>query len=182
MKCPDKDSCLMHEGKMNRAGQDKKYHFFIQATYLCSLLAFLVFLFPPAASGQTYFFDNYGVADGLSQSTVYKIIQDRQHKLWLGTQSGVSVFDGMVFQNYSTEDGLAINGVRAICETSDGTIWLGHTGGGISRFASGNFRQVDLPGVRVASDITSIFEDGKGNLWILTAGEGAIRLTGYSGK
>lgn len=182
MKRPDTGSCYVHAEKKNRSGQDKRNRLSIWALWIKAAVPIFTFLVASSASGQTYFFDNYGVADGLSQSTVYKIIQDRMHNLWLGTQSGVSVFDGMAFQNYSTEDGLAINGVRAICETPDGAVWLGHTGGGISRYVDGKFRQITLPGVTPASDITSIFEDGKGNLWILTAGDGAIKLTGYTSR
>lgn len=182
MNCLDAGACHMLVQKKNQAGQEKGSRLCTRTVCLNALLIILAFLVSQSALGQTYFFDNYGVANGLSQSTVYKIIQDRQHNLWLGTQSGISVFDGMVFMNYSTDDGLAINGVRAICETPNGNIWLGHTGGGISLFADGKFREIILPGGTPASDITSILEDGKGNLWLLTAGAGAIKLTGYSGR
>jgi len=39
---------------------------------------------------QTYFFEKYGVEQGLSSSKVYSVIQDRNDWIWLGTESGVS--------------------------------------------------------------------------------------------
>ena len=64
--------------------------------------------------GQQFYFDQFTVSDGLAQSTIYDVIQDRNDVYWLGTQAGVARFDGMKFQNYSTANGLAENGVRAI--------------------------------------------------------------------
>ena len=39
---------------------------------------------------QTYYFDNYSVSEGLAQSKVFAIIQDRNEYIWLGTEGGVS--------------------------------------------------------------------------------------------
>jgi ligand-binding sensor domain-containing protein len=49
-----------------------------------------------ALRGQTYFFDNYSTPEGF-ESKVYSVVQDKQHYVWLGTQTGVSKFDGNTF-------------------------------------------------------------------------------------
>ena len=72
--------------------------------------------------GQQFYFDQFTVSDGLAQSTVYKIIQDRNDIYWVGTQAGVTRFNGVNFINYTAADGLAENGVRAICEDQYGQI------------------------------------------------------------
>ncbi len=95
--------------------------------------------------GQQFYFDQFTVSDGLAQSTVYSVIQDRNDVYWLGTQAGVSRFDGVQFQNYSPADGLAENGVRAICEDQFGQLWFGHSGGGISVFNGSSFISVPSP-------------------------------------
>ncbi len=123
--------------------------------------------------GQNYYFDNYGVTDGLAQSTVFAVIQDRNHNLWIGTRGGVSRFDGITFDNYTTEDGLALNGVRTLYEDSFGNIWMGHTGGGITRYSKNAFEKLRLPEDILKTDITSIIEDKQGHMWITTAGSGA---------
>ena len=126
--------------------------------------------------GQRFYFDQFTVSDGLAQSTVYKIIQDRNDVYWVGTQAGVTRFDGVIFINYSVADGLAENGVRAICEDQYGQIWFGHTGGGISIFDGISFKSVPSLAVLNHSTITSILQDTTAHLWFTTEGAGVIKL------
>ena len=51
---------------------------------------FLILLLLPItpSKAQSYFFDNYGVSDGLAQSTVFSVYQDKKHIVWLGTRAG----------------------------------------------------------------------------------------------
>ena len=125
---------------------------------------------------QTYYFDNYSVSDGLAQSKVFAIIQDRNDYIWLGTEGGVSRFDGLGFENFTSEDGLAINGVRTLFEDSLGVLWFGHTGGGITRFDGRKFEIFREASMFINSDITSINQDSGGRIWITTAQNGAMTI------
>ena len=51
-------------------------------------------LFSLNANAQNYFFDTYGVAEGLAQSTAFDILQDQYDYVWIGTRAGVSRFNG----------------------------------------------------------------------------------------
>lgn len=123
---------------------------------------------------QTYYFDNYNVKEGLAQSKVFCTLQDTKGYLWLGTEAGVSRFDGIDFINYNTEDGLAENGVKAILEDKNGNIWFGHKGGGISRINKDNIQSTKPDSLN--ADITSLLEDKEGNIWFGTFGKGAYRI------
>lgn len=125
--------------------------------------------------GQNYYFDNYHVEDGLAQSKIYTLIQSQKHHIWLGTLSGASRFDGLTFQNFTSEDGLAENSVRAIFEDSRGNIWFGHNEGGISRYNGRAFENIPA-GYLFNKDITSIRESNSGDLWITSAGGGALLI------
>jgi hypothetical protein len=46
-------------------------------------------------------FERIGMEQGLSQSTIYCIRQDRQGFMWFGTQDGVNEYDGYGFIVYS---------------------------------------------------------------------------------
>lgn len=127
--------------------------------------------------GQQFYFDQFSVSEGLAQSTVYKMIQDRNNIYWFGTRAGVASFDGRNFINYSASNGLAENGVRAICEDQQGQIWFGHTGGGISIYKGSTFRTVDSPAALNNSTITSILMDAEHNLWFTTEGAGVLQLS-----
>jgi len=90
-----------------------------------------LFLFPPLLA-QQYHFDNYGVKEGLSQSSVYVVSQGKDAMLWLGTGAGISSFDGKDFVNYTSDDGLAEGSVKALLTDTLGNVWSGHSGGGVS--------------------------------------------------
>ncbi len=131
-------------------------------------------LFCGIVSSQIYYFDNYSVSDGLAQSKVFAIIQDRDDYIWLGTEGGVSRFDGVNFENFTSEEGLALNGVRCIYEDTLGFLWFGHTGGGITRYDGRRF--VTASDSLFSSDITAIAQDSKGRIWITSAQSGTMNI------
>ena len=126
--------------------------------------------------GQQLFFDQFSVSEGLAQSTVYIVIQDKNDIFWMGTDAGVSRFDGLEFTNLSAEDGLSANGVRAISEDGHGNIWFGHTGGGVSRYNGQEFEVLGKQEITLNSDVTSILLDSTGHLWLTTGGSGVIEI------
>jgi ligand-binding sensor domain-containing protein/serine phosphatase RsbU (regulator of sigma subunit) len=134
---------------------------------LCLLASFT------SLHAQQYYFDRYSVSEGLAQSTVYAVIQDRNDNYWLGTQAGVSLFDGVEFRNFTAEDGIAENGVRSIFEDENGCIWFGHDKGGISRYNGNDFEVFQDAALHLTSNITSIVQDTTGNLWFTSSQSGA---------
>ncbi|PMG28033.1 diguanylate cyclase [Shewanella sp. 10N.286.52.C2] len=48
--------------------------------------------------------DRYNVEDGLSQSNVTSIVEDRQGYIWLGTVNGLNRFDGVNFKHFYADD------------------------------------------------------------------------------
>ena len=135
---------------------------YIQLRRMCSAVgAFLIF--STTVLSQIYYFDNYSVKNGLAQSKVFTIIQDRNDHIWLGTEGGVSRFDGVNFYNFTSEDGLALNGIRTLCEDTRGFLWMGHTGGGVTRFNGQEFERLEFIDLLFNSDVTAIAEDFTGN-------------------
>ena len=105
----------------------------------CSFFTGLFTALAGFTAAQTYHFDNYGVKEGLSQSTIYSLTQDGDGRLWLGSRSGISNFDGTSFDNFTTNEGISGNGARSSFMDKSGSIWFGHLGGGITRFKDGAF-------------------------------------------
>ncbi len=126
------------------------------------------------AEAQKYFFDNYGVKEGLSEQKVYKLLQDSKDYIWLGTANGVSRFDGKKFENFSSKNGLAIGGVKSILEDSEGDIWFGHLNGSISRYNGRTFEQAAFDSITLNGDVTSIVEMKDTCLWFTSISDGAI--------
>jgi ligand-binding sensor domain-containing protein/sensor histidine kinase YesM len=107
----------------------------------------LLSLISPVLSGQQYTcYDKLDASDGLSQSTVNCILQDRDGLIWMGTQDGLNVYDGIQFYHYqndpSNPNSLSNNYILSLCEDSLGNIWAGTMSGGLNCLnkKTGSFR------------------------------------------
>src|SRR5262245_9051268 len=88
---------------------------------------------------------HYDVRDGLANSRVVAIQEDRKGYLWFGTWEGLSRFDGYGFTNYGTRDGLGSALINAIAEDRQGGLWVATNGGGVSRLLDGPTEFVARP-------------------------------------
>ncbi|MBX2992959.1 MAG: hypothetical protein KF749_17545 [Bacteroidetes bacterium] len=127
------------------------------------LAGFACCLLLTEARAQVLPFHTYSVNDGLLQSTVYSVFQDSKGFLWVGTQDGVSRFDGYTFTNFTTEEGLINNRVLCIAEDAAGAILLG-TAGGASRFLNGRFESFGSGQGLPEGIVYSILPDQDGSL------------------
>ncbi|MBO9572809.1 MAG: histidine kinase, partial [Chitinophagaceae bacterium] len=73
---------------------------------------------------QEYIYKHYDSKDGLANSSVYQMLQDKDGFIWFATGGGLSRFDGKNFKNFSTLDGLPVNMIVRMFEDSRGRIWL----------------------------------------------------------
>ncbi len=83
--------------------------------------------------GQTYaqikIHKNINRDDGLVYSQVLCMLEDSKGFLWMGTQAGLSCWDGINFKNYTKKDGLKSNSIHFMAESNDGTIFIGTRSG-----------------------------------------------------
>ncbi|MEM7163064.1 MAG: two-component regulator propeller domain-containing protein [Bacteroidota bacterium] len=99
-------------------------YYYLIAIGLCILLA------TTKSFGQQYFFKNFSVEQGLSQSEVGDIVQDRSGRLFLRTvSSGIDVFDGEHFSKITKKDGLLNSFVNKIHQDHNGQIWFASSDG-----------------------------------------------------
>jgi len=142
----------------------------------CFLLFWLLFL-PLIGLSQQYSFRNYNIEDGLAQSQVRSILQDRDGYLWIGTEGGgVSRFDGQRFVNYTTKDGLPDNTILTIYEDHLANIWFG-TKAGACKYDGQTFTPVTLKEGLPGNSVRCILEDRDHRLWFATD-QGACRYDG----
>ena len=71
-----------------------------------------------------YHYLHFTQKDGLPSNTVYSVTQDKDGYLWIGTDAGVSKFDGINFKTYNIDDGLPSNEVFQVFCDSKNRIWL----------------------------------------------------------
>ncbi len=92
-------------------------------------LLYVICLFIPLVlQAQQYNFQYFSVAEGLAQSQVYSIVEDRNGYLWMGTQGGLSRFDGKTFETFTVKSGLINNHVDVIYEANN-LIYIGAKNG-----------------------------------------------------
>ncbi len=121
-------------------------------------------------------FLHIGVEQGLSQSFINCIHQDRYGFMWFGTQDGLNFFDGYTFRHYrhDPEDSTSIpsNIVASLIEDRQGNLYIGTTGGGLLFFDRMRFTPIPLPPSLPAdlydSHISALHLDRDGALWIAT--------------
>ena len=123
-------------------------------------------------------FVNFTTQDGLVDDRIYALLQDRAGDLWIGTEGGVSRYDGHTFTNFTAEDGLADTAVYAIMQDSQDRLWLS-TDCGVSCYDGHTFINYTTEDGLVSNDVSQVFQDCAGDLWISTEG-GVSRYDGHT--
>jgi two-component system sensor histidine kinase ChiS len=136
----------------------------------------MVVAYPPSLK-----FEHLSLEEGLSQSTVYAILQDSKGFMWFGTQDGLNRYDGYQFTIYrhnpSDPNSLSHNEVYVIYEDRHHNLWIG-TGGGLNHFDRQQERFSHYvhdshdPNSLSHNTVWSIYEDHRNRLWIGTNGGG----------
>ncbi len=138
-------------------------------------------------------FNHLSVKNGLSQSAVTCIFQDRQGFMWFGTQDGLNRYDGYSFTVFKHDPGdaktLDESFISSIAEDRQGVLWVGTLNNPktLNRFdrQTETFSQVprdsvDLTRLQVSSVFIS-YEDGAGVRWTGKIGGGLTRVDSKSG-
>ncbi len=158
--------------------------------------AFTVLLWSAAATApaadEHIEFDHLSLEEGLSQSIIEQIVQDRKGFMWFVTEDGLNRFDGYRFVVVRNEPGdpssLSHNELKSIHEDRDGILWVGAFEGGLNRYdpSTGKvtrYRNDPADPASLSHDtVRVILEDRAGRLWIGTEGGGLDRLDRASGR
>lgn len=123
----------------------------------------------PAVKNKTNtIFNRYTFETGLGSDYIWPIVEDKKGRLWIGTEEGVSVYDGKSFTLYSTKQGLCEGKIVTIIEDIKGNIWLGSDLGGLTMYNGKTFSVLNEALGLVGNVVNSIYEDKAGNIWIGT--------------
>ena len=130
-------------------------------------LSLAIILITVSGFAQNYSFTNYSLEEGLPQSEVSSLIQDKKGNLWLGTNGGgVSRFNGREFFSYNRKHGLADNNIRALYQDKNENLWIG-TSKGISFFNGIDFLNYTEKDSLPTAMYFQIQEAGDGKIWAL---------------
>jgi len=127
---------------------------------------------PPPAPPQ---FVMTNVADGLPSSTVYRLAQDRDGFIWIGTHDGLARYDGVGFHVFRNDPAdphsIGGNNVMTLLIDSKGRLWCGGDGSGLNRldadgehFTRWKHKANELTTLG-NDDVRALAEDGNGTIW-----------------
>lgn len=120
-------------------------------------------------------FQAFGPADGLANPFVRVMFEDRDGRLWIGTDDGLFRWDGARFSRIDGRNGAPPMHVHAICQDRQGRLLVG--GGGLV-VINGDRAEHYRSGETLADNsIRTIRESRDGALWIGTV-SGLRRLDG----
>jgi methyl-accepting chemotaxis protein/ligand-binding sensor domain-containing protein len=154
---------------------------FLMVSFFLRLICTIVFfvLFQNITYSQTLSsaFDMVTIKDGLSQSTVNYIIQDRHGFMWFATYGGLNKYDGYSFTVYQNDENdstsLGSNNNTVLFEDNDGFIWvINNASEGLDKFdpETGKFfhyRSDPKDPTSISSNTVShVMQDKAGNIWV----------------
>ncbi|GAB4046031.1 two-component regulator propeller domain-containing protein [Spirosoma litoris] len=140
----------------------------------------LILLFLSLQANGQVSFEHLTTADGLSQSTVWAIVQDKKGFVWMATSDGLNRYDGYSFKVFRRQPGqknsLPISNIAALYADQQNTIWVGPRNNGLCRLRPDgetfDHFPLQTPGASGGQVSISCFAEAHNRLWIGTAENG----------
>jgi ligand-binding sensor domain-containing protein len=131
------------------------------------------------------YIENYTPRNGLPAASVYSFLEDRRHRIWIGTNGGgLAILDGDSLVIIDVRHGLPNNVVYTLAIDSSQAIWIGTEAGVVRIPSPARMPQLldkkqwqifttknGLPNDR----IRNIYCTPQGEVWLGTYGGGAVR-------
>ncbi len=156
----------------------------MQANFLLEtkkyLFAFFLCLFTGLAYSQEFKHRQFTTSNGLSSTTIYHSLQDRNGYLWLATDAGVTRFDGTHFKQYYKDDGLGDNDIIHLVLGRSGEVGFLSYNGVFSFYKNEKIYHPSnneyLKNANFGTALYSGFQDSKGNVWLGSKSGEVFRL------
>lgn len=115
---------------------------------------------------------NYNSSNsGLPYNTVYAVTTDNNGNVWVGTDAGLSKFDGANWQTYTAANGLPDSPIRSLYCSPDGTLWIGTFFGGLATYNGTNFTTYNQTNSGLPDNFVKCFAfEAPATVWIGTGG------------
>lgn len=146
-----------------------------------TILLLLVLALNTTSLAQRLQIRTYGTKDGIPQSEVDVLYQDRAGHIWVGTfENGLARYDGESMQTFTFEDSLPnLLSVRSVYEDREENVWVGTEGGLACIKLDGSVQAFTTNDGLPSNVINHIIEGAADALWLAT-GAGLCQVTNLS--
>ncbi|MGO4879294.1 MAG: two-component regulator propeller domain-containing protein [Bryobacteraceae bacterium] len=107
----------------------------------------------------------WSAADGLTNSYIRSMREDRQGRIWIGTDDGLFLWESGKIRRLDNRDGVPAISVHAIYQDRAQRLWVG--GYHFFRVDGDRMTEIHLPGA-LTDNVKSIIETRDGTLWVGT--------------
>ncbi|MCW3123910.1 MAG: histidine kinase, partial [Flavipsychrobacter sp.] len=142
----------------------------------------------PVYAQQNDIFTSYGTDEGLPQSSIWNITQDKNGFLWMGTADGICRFDGYnftVYRNNPTDSTTIVGGIYfRIYVDSIGNLWvISQNGISLYNYIKDNFQQVLVnQDLHVSANYNVVFGEDAQYIWVGILSYGLVKIDKRSHK
>jgi streptogramin lyase len=129
--------------------------------------------------------------EGLSQSSITELLQDRRGFMWFATRDGLNRYDGNTFvvykHNPNDPGSLSSNFILDLMEDDQGYLWIATDFGGVNKFDPATERFVryrhdpNNPNSISGDSVETISRDSRGHLWFGTVDSGLDKFDPKTG-
>jgi PAS domain S-box-containing protein len=109
----------------------------------------------------------------LKKRNVLSVAEDRSGDVWVATSQGLYRYDPQLRRREVLFPAVQIN---VVLVDSHGVLWAGVDGSGLFRYADGKFTTLRKGDGLVNDNVTALFEDAEGSLWVGT-NDGLSQIT-----
>lgn len=155
------------------------------------LLTLLLLCFIEKHHSYPYYIERLGVMDGLSNTSVIDITQDKLGFVWFATEEGLNMMNGNRIISYFKSENNSITGNELNCvldDPVDSLLWIGTQRSGLNVYDYVNDKFTSYvhdennPDALITNDITDLQPSHDGNIWISTYWEGIDYFDKKTGK
>lgn len=120
-------------------------------------------------------FTRFTEEDGLIDNQINRICQDSTGNVWIASEGGFCQFNGTSFTRFTAADFFVDDAILSILADRE-NIWLGTGNNGLIKYDGTYFTQYSLNEGISNENITDLWRDHYGQLWLATYGGGINRF------
>lgn len=120
-----------------------------------------------------------GLKDGLPQSSILKMIQDKQGYMWIATQGGLCRYDGLNFKVFSMYDGVGSQFILSMDLDDQGQLWMATFYNGVCCYDGKKFISFNRNTGLFSNDIRRFKKTRSGDYFLSTVDSGIIWVDPY---